>query len=283
MTLRAPQSRLAGSAVVFAVVTALTAFPVVANAQQPAPAGNGCPPGSWFCAETTAPPAPPPPPPPPPAAGTGTGPGVTISTEPPPPPPPPPYTYGGPSRPPPPVVIYQPGPRIVAPVSRPPMYLYTPRPRPRPEWGLNLHVQGGPLRSKYDSVGAHMEGGGAGLRFRPVPVYALEADLDFYGGRDYNDFTRNETAFTINNYFFVNPHDRLQLYLLAGLGWSVASAFDDNRSARPRTTRTTTTTSEPSAVSASSGDSASTSRSTATRVASSAAASTTTTAAIRSS
>ncbi len=109
------------------------------------------------------------------------------------------------------------------------MYLYTARPRPRPEWGLNLHVQGGPLGSKYSNSGAYMGGGGAGLRFRPVPVYALEADLDFYGGRDYNDFSRNETAFSINNYFFLNPHDHFQVYLLAGIGWSVASAYDDNR------------------------------------------------------
>ena len=128
------------------------------------------------------------------------------------------------------MVIYQPGPRIVAPtLARPPMYLYTPRPRPRPEWGLNLHLQGGPMGSKYSGESAHMEGGGAGLRFRPHPIYALEADLDFYGGRDYNDFTRKETAFTLNNYFFLNPRDRLQVYLLAGFGWSAATANDNNR------------------------------------------------------
>jgi hypothetical protein len=51
--------------------------------------------------------------------------------------------------------------------------------------------------------------------------------LDFDGGRDYNGFRRNETAFTVNGMVFLNPRSRAQVYLLAGFGWSDAHATDD--------------------------------------------------------
>jgi hypothetical protein len=58
-------------------------------------------------------------------------------------------------------------------------------------------------------------------------MFALETDLDFVGGRDYNGFRRDEEASTINGLLFLNPRSRAQLYLLAGFGWSWAHAFDD--------------------------------------------------------
>jgi len=72
---------------------------------------------------------------------------------------------------------------------------------------------------------------GVGLRFRPVPVFALEADLDFAGGRDYYDFRRFETALSINGIFFLNPRDMTQVYLVGGFGWSTANITDDQSSA----------------------------------------------------
>ena len=93
MTLRAPL-RKSASAVAFAAFTAVGAL--MASPAGPAwrmlsnrlrlPLATACPPGSWFCAETGAPPAPPPPPPPPPSGangGAGSGPGVRLSTDPP--------------------------------------------------------------------------------------------------------------------------------------------------------------------------------------------------------
>jgi opacity protein-like surface antigen len=67
-----------------------------------------------------------------------------------------------------------------------------------------------------------MGGAGLGLRFRPTRQLAVEGDLDFLGGHGYLGESRNETAFSVNGLFFVNPRSRAQFYLLAGLGWSWA-------------------------------------------------------------
>lgn len=72
-----------------------------------------------------------------------------------------------------------------------------------------------------------MGGIGFGLRYKPIPAFGIETDSDFEGGRDYNGFRRNETAFTINGLVFLNPKSRTQVYLLAGFGWSGAIAVDD--------------------------------------------------------
>ncbi len=193
------------------------AVPEIAFAQAPA----SCPPGAWFCAETTQTPAAPA--------------GQPVVVQP-----------GGaqvqvaPSAPPP-VVVYQPSPPVVvyqAPATRyyavppsppPRVYYYQTRYVRRSEWGINLHLEGAAFgHSPTVSGGGDVWGGGLGLRYRPVPVFALETDLDFVAGRDYNNYFRNETATTINGLFFLNPRSRAQLYLLAGFGWSWAHLPDYN-------------------------------------------------------
>ncbi len=211
------------------VVASTLAFAGVASAQQPA---SHCPPGSWFCADTEQ------------HSAAPAGQPLTLQPLPgphevvvmPPPPPPPPHTtyiYGAGA--PPPVVVYQPPPPVVvyqAPryAPPPPVYYYRPRPLPeRSEWGLNLHFEGAALG--HSSTATHdsgMGGVGFGLRYRPVPHFALEADVDFLGGRDYNGFQRDETALTMNGLFFLNPKSRAQVYLLAGFGWDGAHVVDDS-------------------------------------------------------
>lgn len=185
-------------------LAALVAFPSVAHADEP----KDCPPGSWFCGETQ-----------PPAQGNG----KDLQPLPP--------ADQKPAEtkpaPPPPVVVYQPSPVVVQPREAPPAYYYVPRKAPsRREWGLNLHLGGLMIGG-----GAHGNAGmgmtGFGLRFRPVPALAIEGDLDFAGGRDYNGFRRSETAFTFNGLFFVNPKNATQLYFVTGFGWSGARAVDD--------------------------------------------------------
>jgi opacity protein-like surface antigen len=108
------------------------------------------------------------------------------------------------------------------------VYYYRPKYRRRSEWGLNLHLEGAAFgHASGVSSGGSMWGGGIGLRYRPVPLFALETDLDFVGGRDYNDYQRTETATTINGLFFLNPRSRAQVYLLAGFGWSWAHVVND--------------------------------------------------------
>lgn len=211
-------------------------LPAVARAQEPAPAPSAnanCPPGSWFCADTQQQPA---------APANQPVPGQPQQLEPLPAPQtdktdgqtPPPRRQGPivvyQQPPPPPVVVYQPPPpmMIVRP-EEPPPYVYHPRAPPwyrRNEWGLNLHLEGLSIGKGIDG-NASMGGAGFGLRYKPIPYFGVEADIDFAGGRDYNDFQRNESAFTVNGLVFLNPRSMAQVYLLAGFGWSGADVIDD--------------------------------------------------------
>lgn len=181
-------------------------LPAVAQAQEK----KDCEPGSWFCGETqsngskTLEPLP---------AETPAAPGAKPDSTPPP------------------VVVYQPPPPtvVVQPREAPPAYYYVPRrPIPKREFGLNLHV-GGLMMGNGRDDNAGMVMGGLGLRFRPIPYAAIEADLDFAGGRDYNGYRRRETAFTVNGLVFLNPKSVTQVYLLGGFGWSGAKATDDRQ------------------------------------------------------
>jgi hypothetical protein len=133
-------------------------------------------------------------------------------------------------QPPPPVVVYQ-GPRYIA-APPPPVYYYRPHVRRLPqrsEWGLTLHGEGAALgHSPYATHDSGMGGIGFGLRYKPIPAFGLEADVDFLGGRDYNGFKRDETDVTFNGMVFLNPRSRAQVYLLAGLGWAGAHVEDDS-------------------------------------------------------
>jgi hypothetical protein len=64
--------------------------------------------------------------------------------------------------------------------------------------------------------------GGVGLRYRPVPSFALEANIDVAGGRDYDGYRRSESTFSTNALVFLNPRNITQVYLLGGIGWSSA-------------------------------------------------------------
>lgn len=127
----------------------------------------------------------------------------------------------------------------------PPEYPYPPPPprrrwrRYRPELGLNLHLDLGVMGSGARS-NSFMGGGGFSFRLRPVPVFALDLGLELAGGNDYNGNARVEDAFLVNALGFVNPHDRVQFYLMGGfsvggasvhvhrLGGAPVTPFDDS-------------------------------------------------------
>jgi opacity protein-like surface antigen len=188
--------------------------------------GSSCPPGSWFCAQAPQQQAAP--------AGQPVEPLETLpdpeapSAPSPAPPPPRHRAHSAPAEPtePPPPVEYEPPP--IGELERtesPPPYEYGPPPPPhhlaRPEWGLNLHLEGATI-GHGGAGGGSMGGFGTGLRFKPTRYFGVEGDLDFVGGHDYNDNNRNETAFTLNALAFLNPQSVVQVYLLAGFGWSGA-------------------------------------------------------------
>jgi len=194
------------------------------------PSAAPCPPGSWFCGDSQAQGAG--------QAGAGAGgakdlqplPGSAGAEQ--------PVqgssgvTYSGQAPVAPPVVIYQPAPTrptVVIVNGAPPAYRYTPRPAPQPrsEWGLNLHLEGQPISGRGAAADAGMGGLGFGVRYRPSPYAAIEPDLDFVGGRDYNGDKRGEVGFSLNCLIFVNPKSKVQLYFPIGFGWSWAHTQSD--------------------------------------------------------
>jgi Outer membrane protein beta-barrel domain len=217
----APSMKLAASA--FALICAF-GTEGIAHAQQPGtqgaqplptpPSAQPCPPGSWFCGDSQATeqsgakdlqPLP----------GSEQAPAQNG------------VTYSGQAPAPPPVVIYQPAPTrptVVIVNGTPAAYKYTPRPAPerRSEWGLNLHLEGEPISGKGAATNAGMGGLGFGVRYRPSAYAAIEPDLDFVTGTDYNGDHRGEVGFTLNCLIFVNPKSKVQLYFPIGFGWSWA-------------------------------------------------------------
>ena len=198
---RSPRSRLAASVVSVLAFGAVSASTTLAHAQD-----ANCPPGSWFCAD-----APPTPPPTPAQPATPVAPAAQPAPAPPPP-----------------VVVYQPPPPVViVPRDPPQIYHYSPRPRmPHREWGLNLHLAGIAMGSGR-SGDAGMGLIGLGLRYRPVPAFAIEGNIDVAGGTDYNGFRRTETMGSMNALVFLNPKSRAQFYLLGGIGVSGARVSND--------------------------------------------------------
>jgi len=215
-------TKTVASITAFALVMGVSA--VAAAQQQP-----NCPPGSWFCADAQVP-------------GLGgaqitVGGGGTTQLQPLPAPQqtPPPVVVQQPAPAPvqPPVVVYQPAPPPVVVLRQPPppeyRTYYVRRPvalQRQQEWGLNLRLEGAFIGSGY-SGNAGLGGFGAGLRFKPTPWFGVEAGADFAIGRDYNDYARNETAFTLSGLLFLNPRSRAQVYLLGGFGWSIANVTND--------------------------------------------------------
>ena len=223
-----PPSRLRSlSAPALASAAALAALLAAPAAEAQTPPAN-CPPGSWFCADAQEKPAAPP------TAGAAVAPPAApgkLEPLPPAAPPPLPEPAAAPPvvvvRPagPPPVVVYQPPPPVMVRPPPPPYYYRPTRPRstlPRNEWGVNVHYDGA-IQGSGSSSTQPMMGIGFAMRYKPVPVFGLEAGFDFLGGHDYDDNHRNETSFTVNTLFFVNPRSHVQLYFLAGLGGSWAS------------------------------------------------------------
>jgi hypothetical protein len=214
-----------------AVLAFVLAVPAVANAQSAATGAAGsCPPGSWFCTE------------PPQQQAIPAGqpvqplqplpdPEDTAQPTPETSPAPPPAKRPRGRIPPPPVVYQAPPTVMVERPDAPPPYEYVRPPRmaisPPHEWGLNLHLQGA-IIGKGSQGNAGLGGVGAGLRFKPVRAFGIEADLDFAGGdHDYTGQKRSETAFTLNGLLFLNPRSRAQVYLLGGFGWSGAHVTCD--------------------------------------------------------
>lgn len=197
-----------------AVLVVSAAIPSVAYAEE----ASGCPPGGWFCEDL-------------PSLGSDADEATSDDASgraAPAPPPPRATTPRGPTKPPP-----RPPPRRVYAYP----YLMEPPPPPpprrdRPEIGLQLRLQGA-LMDGRKAPESGMGGLGLSLRPRPTPHFAFDIGVDALGGIDYNGNPRTEGAVSFNPMVFLNPRDKAQVYLLAGLGFAGASVeFPDGSLAR---------------------------------------------------
>jgi hypothetical protein len=174
---------------------------------------QGCPPGSWFCADAQAGGQ----------AGTQTAPAAAAQGNgqlaPLPPPAQPATTVVVNNAPPAPA----PAAPAPAPVRAATVYVPTSQTWPQREWGLNLHMQGAMIAKREDVSSAGMAGIGGALRYRPTRSIALEGSIDLYGGKDYAGQRRSEAAFSVGGYLFMSPQSRTQPYLTGGIGWAAAT------------------------------------------------------------
>jgi hypothetical protein len=161
-----------------------------------------CPPGDWFCEPSPPPAAVPQRPAPPPESNPGRPPPVERSHAP----------------------TWEPSSHmdLTAPPPPPPEE----RVRVRP-WALRsqllLPLVGSGAASNY-----FMGGVGLGGRARPDPAVAVDLTLDALTGIDYVGHRRDELGVNLATSVFFNPHDPLQAFFVAGLGWSRANTSYDS-------------------------------------------------------
>lgn len=146
-------------------------------------------------------------------------------------PPPPPVYYAPPPPPPQQVVVVQQQPEIVYTTTTTyQTYGFT----GRQQVGLGAFAAGLAFGGREGERGAGIGGVGATLRYRYSPHMATEFNIAGLGGRDYNGDDRAEVPVTVNQIFYLNPQNRLQLYGLIGLGGSFAAVNYNGDNARER-------------------------------------------------
>jgi len=123
-----------------------------------------------------------------------------------------------------PVVIYTNGgpvqTRSAPPQHPPPTGGPGLKPIPQQPWrerfGLNLRLEGlGFENANGETTG--MGGLGLSFRWRPAPAFALDLGVDVVGGSDYYDKDRIESGLSISGMLFFNPKSHFQIYALGGL------------------------------------------------------------------
>ncbi len=102
----------------------------------------------------------------------------------------------------------------------PPIYAYTPRPayENANEFGIQLHLSGGLVgaaRRGTSTIG----GVGVGFRYKPIPYFGAEAEVNFSGGADSDGDSRSEISAGLNAIATLNPRARAQLYFVFGIDY----------------------------------------------------------------
>jgi len=111
---------------------------------------------------------------------------------------------------------------LTAPPPPPPVE----RARVRP-WALRTQLLF-PLVGSGAASNYFMGGVGLGVRARPDPAVAVDLTLDSLTGIDYVGHRRDELGGNLATSVFFNPHDPVQAFFAAGIGWSRANTSYNN-------------------------------------------------------
>jgi hypothetical protein len=170
---------------------------------------DDCPDGDWFCEPAE---QPEPPPGPPPEALPGERP-ERMELEPP--------RFHRPRR-----MVFEPRP----PARRHPRrHHHVLHP-----WAFDAHVFGALLGEGRDpNKDVSMGGLGVGLRYRLLPEFAIEGDVELGFGTDYNGDDRQESALLLHAIGTFNPRSVLRLYVLGGFGLSTAHVTTSSADSSP--------------------------------------------------
>ncbi len=158
-----------------------------------------CPPGDWFCDDEAPPELAPEPGPEPPEDQQA-------------------EQDAGPPEPPPPGMLPS---QMDVRVARPREPEPESEPRALSPWSVSLRLQGAALGSSDHDAG--MFGVGASLRYAFNSHLVLDLGIDSFGGTDYNGYDRSESSLATSLFVYLNPHQVVRTYVLAGLHVSTAS------------------------------------------------------------
>jgi hypothetical protein len=94
-------------------------------------------------------------------------------------------------------------------------------------WGLALRVQGVMLDGKRRGQDASLGGVGVSGRYALNQVVTLDLGLDTIVGTDYNGYDRSELSLSFSSLFYLNYHPVVRTYVLVGLNTSRAQVDVD--------------------------------------------------------
>jgi Outer membrane protein beta-barrel domain len=89
-------------------------------------------------------------------------------------------------------------------------------------WGLAMRVQGVLMEGRRQGEHASLGGVGVSGRYALNHVVTLDLGLDTIVGTDYNGYDRSELSLSVSSLFYLNHHPVVRTYVLVGLNTSTA-------------------------------------------------------------
>lgn len=97
-----------------------------------------------------------------------------------------------------------------------------PPPHLRRKHAVSLRLSQMVLSDPSELENSYLTGVGLSLRVRPMRWIGIEPGVDFFSGYDRYDAVRQETTFSTDLLFYLNPRDAVQVFGLTGASLAVA-------------------------------------------------------------